>query len=30
MRGFAYFLAYIIGVSAVISLFVISLMALES
>ena len=30
MRGFAYFLAYIIGVSAVISLFIISLMALES
>jgi hypothetical protein len=30
MRGFAYFLAYIIGVSAVISLFMISLMALES
>ena len=30
MRGFAYFLAYIIGVWAVISLFIISLMALES
>ena len=30
MRGFAYFLAYTIGVSAVITLFIISLMALES
>lgn len=30
MRGFAYLLAYVIGVSAVISLFIISLMALES
>ena len=29
MRGFAYFLAYTIGVSAVITLFIISLMALE-
>jgi hypothetical protein len=30
MRGFAYFFAYTIGVSAVITLFIISLMALES
>ena len=30
MRWFAYFLAYVIGVSAVISLFIISLMALGS
>jgi|GEM_PF-3377888 hypothetical protein len=30
MRGFACFLAYTVGVSAVISLFIVSLMALES
>lgn len=30
MRGFAYFLAYVVGVSAVISIFIVSLMALGS
>ena len=30
MRGFAYFLAYVVGVSVVISIFIVSLMALGS